>query len=99
VQERLLGDWISLGDKETMKVRRLDDNIYIVYFDGDLFHAYHSDVAETSFVSVQDLNSSDRKYACVVWNLSDDGRRLSLRSVQSKLMPKEQKTQPGLRSF
>jgi hypothetical protein len=83
VQERLLGDWISLGDKETMKVRRLDDNIYIVYFDGDLFRAYHSDVAETSFVSVQDLNSSDRKYAYVVWNLSDDSRRLSLRSVQS----------------
>jgi hypothetical protein len=47
VQERLLGDWISLDDKETMKVRRLDDNIYIVYFDGDLFRAYHSDVADT----------------------------------------------------
>jgi hypothetical protein len=27
----------------------------------------------------------------VVWKLSDDGQRLSLRSVQSKLIPKEQK--------
>ena len=91
VQERLLGDWVSLDGKEQMKVRRLDDNIYIVYFDGDLFRAYHSDVAETPFVSVQDINSSDRKYAYVVWKLSDDGKRLSLRSVQSKLVPKEQK--------
>jgi hypothetical protein len=91
VQERLLGNWISLDGKEDMKVRRLDDNIYIVYYDGDLFRAYHSDVAETPFVSVQDINSSDRKYAYVVWNLSDDGQRLSLRGVQSKLMPKEQK--------
>jgi hypothetical protein len=91
VQERLLGDWISLDDKETMKVRRLDDNIYIVYFDGDLFRAYHSDVAETPFVSVQDINSRDRKYAFLAWNLSDDGKHLRLRSVQSKLMPKEQK--------
>ena len=91
VQERLLGDWVSLDGKENMKVRRLDENIYIVYYDGDLFRAYHSDVAETPFVSVQDINSSDRKYAYVVWKLSDDGQRLTLRSVQSKLIPKEQK--------
>ena len=74
-----------------MKVRRLNDSIYIVYYDGDLFRAYHSDVAETPFVSVQDINSSDRKYAYVVWKLSDDGKRLSLRNVQSKVIPKEQK--------
>ncbi len=43
-----------------MKVRRLDDNIYVVYSDGDLFRAYHSDVAGAPFVSVQDINSSDR---------------------------------------
>jgi lipopolysaccharide export LptBFGC system permease protein LptF len=91
VEERLLGNWSSLDGKEKMKVRRFDDSIYIVYFDGDLFRAYHSDVAETPFVSVQDINSSDRKYAYVVWKLSDDGKRLSLRSVQSKVVPKEQK--------
>jgi hypothetical protein len=91
VEERLLGDWSSLDGKEKMKVRRLDDSIYIVYYDGDLFRAYHSDVAETAFVSVQDINSRDRKYAYVVWKLSDDGKRLSLRNVQSKVIPKEQK--------
>jgi lipopolysaccharide export LptBFGC system permease protein LptF len=91
VQERLLGDWVSLDGKEQMKTRRFDDNIYIVYYDGDLFRAYHSDVAETPFVSVQDINSNDRKYAYVVWKLSDDGKRLSLRSVQSKVIPKEQR--------
>jgi hypothetical protein len=72
VQERLLGDWTSADGKEKMKVRKLDDSIYIVYYDGDLFRAYHSDVAETPFASVQDLNSNDRKYAYVVWKLSDD---------------------------
>lgn len=91
VQERLLGDWVSPDGKEQMKARRFDDSIYIVYYDGDLFRAYHSDVAETPFVSVQDINSSDRKYAYVVWKLSDDGKRLSLRSVQSKVVQKEQK--------
>jgi hypothetical protein len=89
VQEQLLGDWASLDGKERMKVRRLDDNIYIIYYDGDLFRAYHSDVAETPFASVQDLNSNDRKYAYVVWKLSDDGKHLSLRNVSDKVIPKE----------
>ena len=91
VQEQLLGDWTSADRKEKMKVRRLDESIYIVYYDGDLFRAYHSDVVETPFVSVQDLNSNDRKYAYVVWKLSDDGKNLTLRSVSSKVIPKETK--------
>ena len=72
-----------------MKVRRLDDSFYVVYYDGDLFRAYHSDVAEIPFVSVQDLNSKDRKYTYVVWKLSDDGKHLSLRNVNDKVIPKE----------
>jgi hypothetical protein len=89
VQEQLLGNWISLDGKENMRVRRLDNSSYVVYYDGDLFRAYHSDVAGTPFASVQDLNSNDRKYAYVVWKLSDDGKRLSLRSVNNKVVPKE----------
>jgi hypothetical protein len=69
-------------------VRRLDDSTYVVYYDGDLFRAYHSDVADTPFASVQDLNSNDRKYAYVAWKLSADGNRLSLRSV-NKVIPTE----------
>ena len=72
-----------------MKVRRLEDNTYVVYYDGDLFRAYHSDVVETPFATVQDLNSSDRKYAYVIWKLSDNGKNLRLRSVNDKVVPKE----------
>jgi len=72
-------------------VRRLDDSTYVVYYDGDLFRAYHSDVAEMPLASVQDLNSNDRKYAYVTWKLSDDGKRLSLRNVNNKVIPKETK--------
>jgi hypothetical protein len=91
VQEQLLGNWVSLDGKENMRVRRLDAGTYVVYYDGDLFRAYHSDVAETPFASVQDLNSNDRKYAYVTWKLSDDGKRLTLGSVNNKLIPKETK--------
>jgi hypothetical protein len=91
VQERLLGDWTSADGKEKLKLRSLDDTVYIVYYDGDLFRAYHSDVAETPFASVQDLNSTDRKYAYVVWKLSDDGKHLSLRNVSDKVISKQTK--------
>ena len=91
MQEQVLGNWISQDGKEHMRVRRLDDSIYIVYYDGDLFRAYHSDVADTPFVSVQDINSDDRKYAYVVWKLSDDSKRLNLRNVSDKVIPKETK--------
>src|SRR5438874_2007733 len=84
VQEQLLGDWTSSDGKEKLKLRSFDDSVYLVYYDGDLFRAYHSDVAETSFATLQDLNSSDRKYAYVVWKVLDDGRHLSLRSVSDK---------------
>jgi hypothetical protein len=90
VQEQLLGNWASLDGNENMRVRPLDDSTYVVYYDGDLFRAYHSDVAEMPLASVQDLNSNDRKYAYVVWKLSSDGKRLTLRSV-NKVLPKETK--------
>jgi len=89
VREQLLGNWVSLDGKENMRVRRWDESTYVVYYDGDLFRAYHSDVADTPFASVQDLNSNDRKYAYVIWKLSDDGRRLTLRNVNNKVIPRE----------
>ena len=91
VQEQLLGNWKSSDGKEELKLRRLDDSVYIVYYDGDLFRAYHSDVAETPFATVQDLNSTERKYAYMVWELSDDGNHLRLRNVSDKVITKDTK--------
>ena len=89
VREQLLGNWRSSDGNEELKLRRLDDGVYIVYYDGDLFRAYHSDVAETPFATIQDLNSSDRKYAYLVWKLSDDGKHLSLRNISDKVISRE----------
>jgi hypothetical protein len=91
VQERLLGDWTSADGQEKLKLRRFDDSTYIVYYDGDLFRAYHSDIGDIPFATVQDLNSRDRKYAYIIWKLSDDGKSLRLRNVNDKVIPKETK--------
>ena len=72
-------------------MRRLDDSIYIVSYNGDLFRAFHSDVGKTSFVSLQDLESADRKYAYIAYKISDDGKKLDVRVVDTKVIPKELK--------
>jgi hypothetical protein len=99
VEEKLLGDWASKDGKDKMKVRRLDDSIYIVAYNGDLFRAYHSDVAKTPFVSVQDIDSADRKYAYLTWKLSDDGKRLGLRVVNAEVIPKEIKDSAAMQKL
>lgn len=91
VQERLVGDWTSADGQEKLKLRRFDDSTYIVYYDGDLFRAYHSDIGDIPFATVQDLNSRDRKFAYIIWKLSDDGKSLRLRNVNDKVIPKETK--------
>ena len=99
IEERLLGDWTSKDGKDKIKVRRLDDSIYIVSYNGDLFRAYHSDVAKTSFVSVQDIDSADRKYAYFKWKLSADGKRLGLRLVNNKVIPNDNKDSESIQKL
>lgn len=91
VDQRLLGNWVSKDGTEKMKVVRLDDSVYIVSYDGDLFRAFHSDVDKTSFVTLQDLELASRKYSYVTYKLSDDGKRLDVRVVDNKVISKDLK--------
>ncbi len=90
VDARLLGNWTSKDGKDKIKVVKLDDSNYIIYSDGDLYRAYHSDVADTPFVSVQKLESDKPQYAYWTWKLSDNGT-LNLRNVSDKVVPDDTK--------
>ncbi|SPE59490.1 exported hypothetical protein [Verrucomicrobia bacterium] len=90
VDAKLLGNWTSKDGKSKMKVVKLDDSNYIVSCDGDLYRAYHSDVAATPFVTVQILEQDKPRYAYWTWRLSGDGT-LSLRNVNDKLVPDDTK--------
>jgi hypothetical protein len=59
----------------------------------------NSDVADGPFVSVQDINSVGRKYAYVVWKLSDDSKLLRLRSVNRDVIPKGKKDSTAVARF
>jgi hypothetical protein len=89
VEERLLGDWVSKDGKNKLKVRRLDDSHYIVSVNGYLFRAYHSDVAETPFASVQEIETPERKYTYVTWSLSEDAKHLRWRALSRKVIPQD----------
>ena len=98
VDERLLGNWTSKDGKNKMKMVRLDDSSYIVSYNGDLFRAYHSDVAKNPFVSVQILDSPKPKYAYHTWKLSDDGA-LHGRLVSDKVIPDETKNSESVQKL
>jgi hypothetical protein len=89
---RLLGDWVSYDSDDQqvrpLHVRRLDATAYVVAFDGDLYRVNHSDLAGTAFVSVQNLQAGDDygKFTYCLWTLSPDGRQLTLRTVQSRVV-------------
>lgn len=103
IDARLLGDWVSIEKdtqkEEGMKVRKLDDSTYAVSIDGDIYRVYHSDFADTAFVSVQDLNSDARKYLFYRWSLSADGRQLTLQNISTKVIPDTTKTGATLQNL
>lgn len=89
----LVGDWksVEVSDesncRDLLKVRQYDDSTYIVSLNGELHRIYHSDVGETPLVSVQNIDSSKRKFSYYGWRLSEDGKNLTLRMINEKVIP------------
>jgi len=87
VDDRLTGDWIAKDG--WMKVRPYDAASYVVFHDGKLHRAWHSTVAGLDLVTVQEIETPKRKYFYLGYALSEDGRRLTLRVVNDKVIPDE----------
>lgn len=97
VDARLLGDWLGGDDgKDAMHVRKLDDSTYVVALDKDIYRAFHSDFEGRAFLSVQDLNSDDRLYVYLTYELSADGNVLKLRTVSDKVVTDKNKGEAAL---
>ena len=103
VDARLLGDWLAV-DKDNpkpdlMNVRGFDDSTYVVAMDNAIYRAFHSDFAGTAFLTVQDLNSSERLYLYLTFELSADGAELKLRTVSTKVIPEKTKGPAALQEL
>lgn len=91
VESALLGTWVTQRkdspQPDELKVRQLDNFTYIISFNGELYRAYHSDVAKVPFISVQDIETADRKFAYFTWELSADGSILTITPVSARIIP------------
>ena len=84
----LLGTWAPIDEDDApMDVRMYDEHTYVIATKGDIYRAYHTDVAGLPLISVQNLNDSERKWLYVVWKVSSDGNELSMRAVSTSLVP------------
>jgi hypothetical protein len=103
IDPRLLGDWVSVGPKDEkparMKVRELDASTYILTFDEDLYRVTHSDFAGQPFVSAQNLDADNRKYVYLVWLLSPAGDHLTIKAVNSRVIPEKTKDREAMQSL
>jgi hypothetical protein len=94
IDDRLVGDWTEEGTPDShLIVCKLNDSEYIVSYEG-VFHAWPSDFAGTHFVSVQNIapmkesdRKYDRKFQFVVPELQENGKKLVIRTVNSKVIP------------
>lgn len=99
IDARLLGVWLGGGDgKEAMTIRKYDDSTYVVAMDQDIYRAFHSDFADTAFLSVQELNK-DRQYLYLTAEVSADGQQLTIRTVSTKVVPEETKGRAALQKL
>ena len=99
VDQRLIGNWVEKGGTDRIRVRSYDEMNYIVSYNDDLYRAYHSDLGKMPLVTLQDVDSPSRIYAFVVYKLSDDGKTLSLRAVEAKVIPKQLKIMEDLQKL
>jgi len=89
VEPGLVGEWMSADGKNRLEVRRYDDRNAVVVLNGLVLRAYHSEVAGLPLVTLQELESPERKYAYVTWQLADGGNRLEWRAVSRKVVPED----------
>src|SRR3954465_11091186 len=59
IDERLIGDWVSVEEKpDTIQIRKFDDSNFILIDGANIYRVFHSDFENISFLSVQNLDSS-----------------------------------------
>ena len=99
IDDRLLGDWVEdQADGKDLKIRKLDDSHYVIFYE-EFYQAYHSDVGESHFVSIQQIDpipEADRKYTFATYELKADGKTLVVRTVNDKTIPDTLKTSAAL---
>ena len=63
------------------QIRPYDQSTYVVNHNDALYRAWHSDVDGLPLITLQSIDSDERKYQYWTWRVSDDGSEMTLRST------------------
>jgi hypothetical protein len=78
IDERLIGDWVSVEEKpDTIQIRKFDDSNFILIDGANIYRVFHSDFENISFLSVQNLDSSGssaRRFAFIDYQFEQPNR-------------------------
>src|SRR5438105_1937292 len=102
IDDRLLGNWMEQKSdsfpETNLKIRKLDDGNYFISYNG-FYRAFHSDLGENHFVSIQNIDSAaekERKYTIAAYELKDGGDTVVIRALNDKIIPETLKTSAEL---
>ena len=102
IDPQLLGNWIGQDTgsfpETNLKIRKLDDSNYLISY-GGFYRAYHSDLGDIHFVSIQNIEpvpDKERKYILATYELKDNGDTLIVRTINDKVIPNTLKTSAEL---
>ena len=87
VHKELLGAWTAEEGQERVEIRAFDERSYVVNDSGQLYRMIHTDLGDLRILSVQELESADRRYVYLRWRLTPDGKELHLNGVNTRVIP------------
>ena len=96
VDEQLLGDWEPKEADERISVGRWGQKEYVVFYMGDFYRAFHSDFEKQPLISVQEIKTPRRNFSVIHYQLSADGKTLTLKAVKPDLVSDRVKTSASL---
>lgn len=99
IDERLIGDWISVEENPSVvQVRKFDDFNFVLIDGGNIYRVFHSDFEGVNFLSVQNLDttgSSARKFAFIDYRFEEPDK-VRARAVNKDVVPETLRTASAL---
>ena len=99
IDERLIGDWVSVEEKPSVvQVRKFDDTNFVLIDGGNVYRMFHSDFEGINFLSLQNLDtngSSARKFAFIDYRFEQPDR-VRARAINKNVVPDTLRTSSAL---
>ncbi len=102
IDERLIGDWVSVEEKPSqIQIRKFDDSNFVLIDGTQVYRVFHSDFGGLNFLSVQNLDSGGtyaRKFAFIDYRFEEPDR-VRVRAINKDVVPDSLRTTSDLQKI